>query len=584
MAWTFGDKPAWVRAAYLKRERLNADWVVLSAERAAVNGPLGSVIGNLRARAFRARSAASRFLVLLFVTAASGLVFYLGLPFWQSFADGRLDTLNATLRTIEVEDATLDGQREELRGEVAETLALTFDSVQTGTDAWLGGHVQRGEALLLYGGGSVLRARPDLSGFDPVPKGTGAPLDGHVQQGDALLLYGGGSVLRARPDLSGFDPIPKGTGLRLYGHVQQGDALLLYGAGGTVLRARPDLSGFDPIPTGTRAALGGSVRQGDALLLYGARGTVLRARPDLSGFDPVPTGTYETLFGHMQQDDALLFYGEGGTVLRARPDLSGFDPVPTGTDVRLTRHVQQGDALLLYGEGGTVLRQPSGRKAEAEAVMLSAGPDGDAALTAFLDGLPPHLRGWSAIQDYDDALTAITNQRRALDILRSRTDAEIEEYKRSPLAYLRNDTAVAFERFLALCRGNSDAPEVTSACLTAWQTEQTGGQTWWRGVLDQVPPGILLLFLLATSAALYRYNLRLAGFHDSRADVLTLLVQTRNPTELGALLAATPADVGNLTALVMAADKVEMGAIKAKLGAAEVEVARLLTSDGKGDG
>jgi hypothetical protein len=461
-----------------------------------------------------------------------------------------------------------------------------FDEVPTETEAWLTGHVQQGDALLLYGdNGTVLRALPDLSGFDRVPTETDSWLEGHEQRGDTLLFFGSdGTVLRARPGLSSFDGVQAELNARLRDHVQQGDALLLYDQFGTVLRARPDLSGFDEVPTGTDAELYGHVQQGDALLLYGEGGTVLRAQSDLSGFDPVSTGIDAALLGHVQKGDALLIYGQG-TVLRALPDLSGFDPVPTGTDQTLYRHVQQGSMLLLYGNGAIVLMPTNRWSTSVTGLVLAAGTEGDAALVAFMDQiLPQYLREWFEASGQRDALTTIINQRAALDILRDRTNAEIDRYETSPLAYLRDDKSLEFKTFLNVCRGNNIAHEVTSACLTAWQTDQTGGLTWWRGVLDQVPPGILLLFLLATSAALYRYNLRLAGFHDSRADVLTLLVQTREPSELGKLLAATPTDVGNLTALVMAADKVEMGAIKAKLGAAEVEVARLLTSDGKGDG
>ena len=50
----------------------------------------------------------------------------------------------------------------------------------------------------------------------------------------------------------------------------------------------------------------------------------------------------------------------------------------------------------------------------------------------------------------------------------------------------------------------------------------------------------------------------------------------RSETQIRDALAVTPADLANLTALVMAADKVEMGAIKAKLGSAEIELARML--------
>ncbi len=137
-----------------------------------------------------------------------------------------------------------------------------------------------------------------------------------------------------------------------------------------------------------------------------------------------------------------------------------------------------------------------------------------------------------------------------------------------------------FEAFLSACRGTATPPDkdLTTACLTAWQTQQSGGETWWKALVDQVPPGILLLFLLATSGGLYRYNVRLAGFHDSRADALQLLSQGRTEAQLKDILATTPGEAVNLASIFLAADKVEMGTIKAKLGQAEIELAKALNA------
>ena len=65
-----------------------------------------------------------------------------------------------------------------------------------------------------------------------------------------------------------------------------------------------------------------------------------------------------------------------------------------------------------------------------------------------------------------------------------------------------------------------------------------------------MPPGILLLFLLATLAGLYRYNMRMAGF--PRAD---------EPMSLG--YASDDYDEVVKLAEPMAADKVEFGATRA---------------------
>ncbi len=118
---------------------------------------------------------------------------------------------------------------------------------------------------------------------------------------------------------------------------------------------------------------------------------------------------------------------------------------------------------------------------------------------------------------------------------------------------------------MAICRGSSDGREpaspvgataadpdaVTLACAAAWQDKLASeAGNILLTLAQQVPPGILLLFLLATFGGLYRYNLRLAGFHHSRADALELLMIHGEGFDAKTL--STIADT-------LAADKVEFG-------------------------
>ena len=106
---------------------------------------------------------------------------------------------------------------------------------------------------------------------------------------------------------------------------------------------------------------------------------------------------------------------------------------------------------------------------------------------------------------------------------------------------------------MAICRGGQvDADgSITKACVEGWQAQQdTEGQNWWQTLAVQVPPGVLLLFLLATLGALYRYSLRVAGFYHSRADALELIQQGLGPEQQTALTAL---------ATDLAADKVVFG-------------------------
>ena len=123
--------------------------------------------------------------------------------------------------------------------------------------------------------------------------------------------------------------------------------------------------------------------------------------------------------------------------------------------------------------------------------------------------------------------------------------------KDAPALLKREEVRETFVDFLAICRGTPSTPEMTKACLEAWQAQQkTEAQNWWQTLAVQLPPGVLLLFLLATLGALYRYSLRLAGFYHSRADALELLQAGLDPNQQKGMSAL---------ATDMAADKVEFG-------------------------
>lgn len=84
-----------------------------------------------------------------------------------------------------------------------------------------------------------------------------------------------------------------------------------------------------------------------------------------------------------------------------------------------------------------------------------------------------------------------------------------------------------------------------------WQKRQAAQRdSWWQRLALQVPLGVLLLFLLATLGALYRYSLRMAGFYHGGADALELLQAGLDDQQQRAMSAL---------ASDLAADKVEFG-------------------------
>ncbi|WP_147126285.1 hypothetical protein [Shimia ponticola] len=131
----------------------------------------------------------------------------------------------------------------------------------------------------------------------------------------------------------------------------------------------------------------------------------------------------------------------------------------------------------------------------------------------------------------------------------ARNQGVIEDYKNSPLRFFEISSAVSdMETFFEVCQ-KSDLREDVD-CLAAWEKSiGSTQQQWWIALAEKLPPGVLLLFFLALLAGAYRYNVRLASFYSSRADVLEALT----------LSDEKKAEVfGQLTEM-LSADRVEFG-------------------------
>ncbi len=95
---------------------------LLQAEQTVAVGPLAGPILHLRQRGDAARFSAMVFLFALVLAVLSGLAFYLGLPFWKQFVDGRRGTLDESIAATEQVMRTLDGEREGQRTALVEAL------------------------------------------------------------------------------------------------------------------------------------------------------------------------------------------------------------------------------------------------------------------------------------------------------------------------------------------------------------------------------------------------------------------------------------------------------------------------------
>jgi photosystem II stability/assembly factor-like uncharacterized protein len=655
---------------HLRKTRAAADW-------AAATGPLGGVIGHLRNRAVATRRTAKLFLAMLVLSVVTGLVFYLGLPFWQTWADGREEALNETLASISARKVELDAERKALLGGgrlldgsdaplLTALLEDSFISIPTDTNANLLGSFVHGGRLYFFGDfGTLLRLAADGKTVENIPTDTGAYLLSAVSEAETTYLVGGdplnqtgGTVLRLADDGTGVeqvptsairllndviafagqvyafgwegpllrlnadgsgvetveigsesgmfaaaehdgrmylissdrnmlrltldgtavDILPSGSDQRLLGMVSHGDRLYLIGDAGKLLRLTTDGNGFETIPTGVAQAIYNTLRLDDRLYIVGDGGTLLRLAKDGSGVERIETGTEVSLFSGTTYNDRLYITGDAGTLLRLSEDGTATRSLPTGSTKSLMGATVHDGQLIVFGDEGTLLTELGATVVNA-AKALPSGPD-PASLSevdAFFEGLPGHIRDWEAIRALRNHLSQVASERSGLDLIEERTKEELGRLQANPLQYLRERSALDFGTFLTSCRGGDSTAEITTACLAAWSADQAQAQrSWWEALTDQLPPGILLLFLLATLGGLYRYNVRLAGFHESRADFLTLIAHGRTDKELRDTLASTPGDAVNLATMVLAADNVEMGAIKAKLGQAEIELAKAL--------
>lgn len=102
------------------------------------------------------------------------------------------------------------------------------------------------------------------------------------------------------------------------------------------------------------------------------------------------------------------------------------------------------------------------------------------------------------------------------------------------------------------------AADLTKPCMDGCtELQKQKAATIWQTLNQTLPPAILLLFLLATLGGLYRYSLRLAGFHASRADLLEMYILNREMFE-GEVKDGQPSKFVQF-ANAFAADKVEFG-------------------------
>ena len=197
---------------------------------------------------------------------------------------------------------------------------------------------------------------------------------------------------------------------------------------------------------------------------------------------------------------------------------------------------------------------------DSAAIPLSPGRSGDEELRLRLEA----YAGSPLIQDLQVRFDEATSGR--ADLSKDRIAAARSLSNLISRGFIPWTRLEVFEDYLQKCLGVPPNNQIRKECLAAFQSTTFESQdTIWSLFAEHAPPGILLLFLLSTLAALYRYNLRLAGFHHSRADALELMALGRTKEDIEQLASI---------AAVLAADKV----VFAKGDAATRQAVDLITS------
>ena len=251
------------------------------------------------------------------------------------------------------------------------------------------------------------------------------------------------------------------------------------------------------------------------LIVTSVLGAILRAKPDGTEWIEVRQGEGNTLFTPviLPDDAGLIATSPSGAILRAKPDGTEWVEVRQGDGNWLNTPVILHDdaGLIVTSSSGAILRV-SNRFSDNLSMLAADLPEfeaGDAALWDHLNAMPVEVKTQPAVEAIFNAVATVTDQRK--QVVATIKDAEAQ---RDALQEAEQDQRTPIQR-----------------------------------LADNAPPAILLLFLLATLSALYRYNIRLAGFHDARADALVLAVSDQH---------VDMRKLGNFVD-ALAADKVEFG-------------------------
>jgi hypothetical protein len=447
---------------------------------------------------------------------------------------------------------------------------------------------------VLYGNEStVLLQDTGSSTFTPFafPEGESGSFAfvGHeiLPDGELLLFDLGGAVFRldiGSDSLLSMDVPDEGSeSVGYVGHnILSNGRLVIFRGWGEALLKEPGKRFFSRIQL-PGASKDSSMPWGSAelnnggLIIFNSEGLIFRLAPSADVFTQISlpegeSGKTDFWRAFPLPDGGLLMVGnegplgEGAKALRIAPDgdlvsrVALPERVPFDVAFSGAAVLPKGD-LILYGTEGTLLWQPKRlREAARDLPVLAPVQRAPGArsmdLTNVFDGLPADLRNTSAFARI--GLLSRELDARQDEVARRYAEAQADLGKLWTGVLGLERQREEFRTFMADCRAGAKVDDDTAspdalslACLQGWEAQVArDSDTWWKTLAESVPPGILLLFLLATLSGLYRYNMRMAGFHASRGDALVVLAHGTDKDTADRLTRIADA---------LAADKVEFG-------------------------
>ncbi|MEM7069802.1 MAG: hypothetical protein AAF478_13070 [Pseudomonadota bacterium] len=162
---------------------------------------------------------------------------------------------------------------------------------------------------------------------------------------------------------------------------------------------------------------------------------------------------------------------------------------------------------------------------EIKTVANTARTEGDRILLEAFNKLDTFIKNDEALAFFNSEFSAIERKRTSANEKLETAAKNLKGLNDSE--YDVGQKITSFEKFMAICsKSAADDQSTKASCVNAFkEILPKDEKDWWTILAEQVPFGVLLLFLLATLATLYRYNLRLASFYNSRADALLLLCE-----------------------------------------------------------